>query len=375
MLAGFREAGQRIDRLGQFVPRISVIHGPRGIGKTSLLREGQRILETNRTRTVWITADPGELLLQTLLNELGKALGSRTKLTRRAVRHIESVSVEIGNAAVGKVSTVVKADARPAAGSSSGRLIDAITSALDAIRAEGDSGIAILIDEIQEADDAGLRTLAYAWQELAACSGADIARAALFAVGLPGAPAHINRAVSFSERFQCESLDGLDDDGVRDALVGPADWLDVAWDDRALGVAVAESEGYPHKVQLVGDSAWRAGCVRVGGDGLAPGHSITVVDVQQALTRVGEEMNTLHRFRWNAASPRQREILVAMARLGGLAVKRSRLAEELDADTRAISIPRQALLDKGIVGADGHGQMSFTVPGFTEFVLARAKEE
>ena len=56
-------------------------------------------------------------------------------------------------------------------------------------------------------------------------------------------------------------------------------------------------------------------------------------------------------------------------------MKRAALAETLGADTRSISVPRQALLDKGIVDANQHGLLSFTVPGFTQFVLARTKEE
>ena len=38
----FREAAQTIESNALFVPRIHVDHGPRGVGKTSLLTEAQR---------------------------------------------------------------------------------------------------------------------------------------------------------------------------------------------------------------------------------------------------------------------------------------------------------------------------------------------
>ncbi|OUE07888.1 hypothetical protein CMsap09_02985 [Clavibacter michiganensis] len=68
-------------------------------------------------------------------------------------------------------------------------------------------------------------------------------------------------------------------------------------------------------------------------------------------------------------------MLVAIARLGGEDVKRASLADALGTTTRAISVPRQKLLDKGLVDANKHGHLSFTVPGFTEFVIDQAENE
>lgn len=374
-LAEYLEAAQRIDRLEQFIPRVHVVHGPRGIGKTSLLRQGQRVFERARVRTVWVTADPGESLVHALLKELTKLIGTAGRIRKRAAEQIESISVEFGNPVVGKVSATVRP--KPdATGASSSRLIDAIRIVLDAVESDGGSGLAILIDEIQEADYASLRTLAYAWQELAplAADGVPI-KAALFAAGLPGAPGHLNRAVSFSERFHFERLSRLDRAGVQEALVDPARELGIAWDDDALMEAIADAEGYPYWVQLVGDSAWRAGSVRVGGAGLEPGDRVTSFDVRSGSHRVAEQKHALYRARWANAAPRQRELLTAVARLGGTDVKRALLAEELGTDTKAISVARQSLLDKGMLDASEHGLLSFTVPGFTEFVLARARDE
>jgi hypothetical protein len=375
MLAEYREAAQRMTRLEQFIPRVHVVFGPRGIGKTSLLREGQRIFESAHVRTVWLTAGPSSSLLGSLLSELAVRVGVASKLRRRATQQIQQISLELGNPLVGKVSaTVTPGDGMTR--SAWAQLIDALFLTLDAVESDGDAGLAILVDEIQEADEASLRTIAYAWQELAFSGGATRApRAALFGVGLPGAPAHINKAVTFSERYHFERLDGLDDEGSREALAGPADAMGVSWGRDALAYAITEAGGYPYKVQLVGDSAWREGSSRVGSAGLESGDVVTLADVRDGLPRVARQMGVLHRSRWESASSKQQQMLVAIARLGGHDVRRGALADTLGADSRSISVPRQSLLDKGIIDANQHGLLSFTVPGFTEFVLAKAGDE
>jgi hypothetical protein len=375
LLSDYREAAQRISQLEQFIPRVHVVFGPRGIGKTSLLREGQRILRSAHIRTVWLTAAPGESLLHSLLSELAQLAATGSSRGRRLAKQIGAISLELGNPIVGKVSATVR-PSEPASGASSARLIDAICLAMEAVEAEGDSGLGILIDEIQEADEVSLRTIAYAWQELAfADRSTRQVGAALFGVGLPGAPAHINKAVTFSERYQFERLHSLDSEGVREALERPMEKAGVNWEGAALARAIDEAGGYPYKVQLVGDSAWREASRRLGCVALRPGDVITPADVTAGLSRVGEQMEVLHQSRWKVASFKQRQMLVAIARLGGQNVRRAGLAETLGADTRSISVPRQALLDKGIIDANQHGLLSFTVPGFTQFVLARAKEE
>jgi hypothetical protein len=335
-LQQFREAAQRVSADEQFVPRVHVDHGPRGIGKTSLLREAQRIFGGYRIRTVLITADPNEDLVHSLLSELRQVVGTGTRLRRAALESIDSATVTVGA-----------------------------------------PGIVILIDEIQEADPESLRTIAYAWQEMNPLRpfDPDQPRTALFAVGLPGAPTKINKAVTFSERFRFQSMHGLSDAGAREALEVTAAAAGVQWDGAALDRGVAESGGYPYKVQLLGDASWRAAARRLGREGLAPDDVITLPDLLAALPAVEAEMHTLFTARWRGASPRQQDMLVAIARLGGEDVKRASLAEALGTTTRAISVARQKLLDKGLVDANKHGHLSFTVPGFTEFVIDQAENE
>ncbi|WP_181034763.1 ATP-binding protein [Clavibacter michiganensis] len=376
-LQQFREAAQRVSADGQFVPRVQVDHGPRGIGKTSLLREAQRIFGGYGVRTVLITADPNEDLVHSLLGELKQVVGSGTRLRRTALESIDSATVTVGAPGIAQVGVTLTAPGRTRTAASAKGLQLALRAALASVVHDGDAGIVILIDEIQEADPESLRTIAYAWQEMNPLRPFDPEqpRTALFAVGLPGAPTKINRAVTFSERFRFQPMHGLSAAGAREALEVTAAAAGVRWDAAAIDRGVAESGGYPYKVQLIGDACWRAAAHRLDREGLAPDDVITLADLREALPAVESEMRTLFTARWRGASPRQQDMLVAIARLGGEDVKRASLADALGTTTRAISVPRQKLLDKGLVDANKHGHLSFTVPGFTEFVIDQAENE
>jgi hypothetical protein len=50
------------------------------------------------------------------------------------------------------------------------------------------------------------------------------------------------------------------------------------------------------------------------------------------------------------------------------AVARSAVATRMGRTSRAVSMPRDRLLDKGIIESAGHGLLRFTLPGFTDYV-------
>ncbi|MBM7024574.1 ATP-binding protein [Clavibacter sp. DM3] len=156
-LQQFREAAQRMASDGLFIPRVHVDHGPRGIGKTSLLREAQRIFGGYRIRTVLITANPDEDLVRSLLGELRQVVGTGNRLRKSALEAIDSATVTLGAPGIVQVGVSLTPErARTAA--SAKQVQKAIRAAMDAVIHDGDAGIALLIDEIQEADPESLRT-------------------------------------------------------------------------------------------------------------------------------------------------------------------------------------------------------------------------
>lgn len=353
----YTERAEEIDKLGRFVARVRVEHASRGVGKTSLLREAQRTFERAGIKTVWVTANEDEKLLPAVLSELRHLLPAAKRKSAELVELIDSVTVSLG-AGPAKASVTVKPGAAaPSAGKAFRDVLRTVSGTLD-------SGVVILIDEVQAGDRPSLRALAYGWQELA--SDPEAPAAGLFLVGLPGSVDHIISAITFAERFDFQPLAGLDDAGATEALVQPAQSLGVTWALDALRLAVAESNGYPFKVQLMGDAVWSA----AGDPG--QGEKIVVDHVRAALPVVNGQMRILFTARWRSASKGQRALLIAAAELGGVDVKRDDIAARLGMSTQSISTARDGLLRKGILDATGHGRLSFTLPGFAEYVLSQA---
>lgn len=329
------------------------------MGKTSLLREAQRVFERHSIATVWVTANEDEKLLPTILAELRLALPSTKRRTADLVELIESVTVSLG-AGPANASVTLKPGA--AAAASAGKaFVSAVKIVAHSLVDSGAKGLVILVDEVQSADKPSLRAIAHGWQELE--SDPEAPPAGLFSVGLPGSVDHLISAVTFSERFDFEPLLGIDDAGSAEALVSPAQKLNVVWDPAALRTAVVAADGYPFKVQLMGEATWDAAGEPEQGQRLTSAH------VEAAIPVVADKMRVVFSVRWRSASTKQRELMVAIAELGGEDVKREDIANLLGVATTAISVPRDRLLQKGLIDANRHGRLSFTLPGFSEYVL------
>ncbi|MGV2901216.1 hypothetical protein ACNPM4_06015 [Microbacterium sp. AGC62] len=128
-------------------------------------------------------------------------------------------------------------------------------------------------------------------------------------------------------------------------------------------MAVDASDGYAYKVQLVGEATWAAAGSPDAGAQITPTH------VSDALPNVAGRMQTLFATRWRSASVKQREFMIALAELGGINVKREDVAERLGVGSMSLGVPRDKLLQRGLIEASSHGRLSFTLPGFAAYAL------
>jgi hypothetical protein len=358
-LAFYDETAERIALLGNFIGRVRVEHAARGVGKTSLLREAQRRFENHGIATVWVTANEDEKLLPSILEALRDKLPLAQRKAADLIDLIDSVSLSLGAGPV-KGSLTLKTGG-VAAASAAKAFISAVKKVADVLVASGAKGVVIFIDEVQSADKPSLRALAQGWQELG--SDEDAPPAGLFCVGLPGSEDHLTSAATFSERFDFQPLVGIGELGATAALLTPAQDLGVSWDQDALRMAVDASDGYAYKVQLVGEATWTAAGSPDAGARIVPTH------VADALPNVARRMQTLFATRWRSASVKQREFMIALAELGGIDVKREDVAARLGVESMALGVPRDKLLQRGLIEASGHGRLSFTLPGFAAYAL------
>lgn len=350
--------------LHRLVGRIRVDIAPRGIGKTSLLREVQRRAEARGALTAWVTAGESAGLIAAVAEALDRATKEwRSEARKRLSERLERLTLTVGVPGVARVETQFGRRGGEAPTHGVREFEDVIRDTVAAAEKEHRRGLVMFIDEIQEADPDGLRTLAYAWQHLQS-EGPDVA-AAVFAAGLPNSPDAITSVVTFSERFAYRKLDRLTDDASLLALARPAASLGVSWTDDALGRAIALAEGYPYLLQLIGDATWTAA------GRPDPGGVLSLDDVDAAQHSVREDLEAMCRARWEKCAPAEQNLMRAMAALGDGPVRRGDIAARLGVATEELSVARARLIDKGLVEAVGHGLLTFTIPGFALYVRER----
>ena len=194
-LGVYKERALLISELQQFVGRIRVEVAPRGMGKTSLLRQAQKKMENNSIATIWVTAGKESNLRTSIYSELRKLSSEWRGAAKTAlVGSRESVAASVGVPGVAKVEAkwAKKGDAAPAGAREFETIIRA---AVTAAQQHKRTGLAVFVDEVQSSDAESLRTISYAWQHLQA-EGQDVA-AGIFTAGIPNSADEITSKVTF----------------------------------------------------------------------------------------------------------------------------------------------------------------------------------
>ena len=342
-----------------------VLNGLRGVGKTVLLGE----LFARATARQWIAAKVevgagGPLpaaLSRALTASMRRATGRHPEpRLRRLLGVLKGFSLRVdptGAFAVGVDVDAIRGIA------DTGRLGDDLSGLLEVMSETARDlgiGVLILIDELQEAPEESLAAINTAVHHLGQL---DPAPPVLFVgAGLPSLPAQLADATSYAERlYEYRTVGLLDPGAAREALVVPARDLEVEWNPDALETALDVARGYPYFLQAIGKHVWDAARTNV----------IDAEDVEVGLEAARQEVDDgLYRSRWERATPAQRDVMRALARLGGeepapvadIAVAAGKTR------TSDISVARVELIKKGLVYAPERGLLAFTVPGMHEFV-------
>ncbi|MDQ4094318.1 MAG: ATP-binding protein [Actinomycetota bacterium] len=230
------------------------------------------------------------------------------------------------------------------------------------LAADVGTGVALLIDEMQDVAPDDLSALCAACHELSQ-SGAPLV---VVGAGLPHLPAVLSASKSYSERlFRYLRIDRLDRSDADRAVVAPIERENAAITPDALDMLFETSGGYPYFVQAYGKAAWDA----------APASPIGILDVQVAAPEAeGELAVGFFGSRFERATPAEREYLQSMAELTGgrdEPVGTTQVAGQLGRRASSLSPARDSLLKKGLVYSGERGQIAFTVPHFGRFLLGQ----
>lgn len=356
-MAGIRERLDYLDYRRSLVGRVRVFVGPRGVGKTSMLRLAQRDAEARGFTTVWVTTGDEQPLAAALADEFSRLSSTWATSAATALKAaLKTLTVSIAGVTMG-VGKPSETDAAPI---STGRALQDVIAAAIYGACEKTNGLIVFIDEIQGADDSGLKALGYAWQHLQAHPKG--LSAMVLAAGLSHSQDVIANAVSFGERFQYVPITNLDAEAAEHALVAPAREIAVTWDRDALDAVLLVTQGYPYFIQEFGEKMWTAA------EYPSAGTVLTLAHYQTALDEFLQSRARMFRSRWVHTTAAEAKMLTAMASLGDYALRRREVAARMEMTTTAISMARRSLMDKGLIEPDGYGLLRFTTPGFGDFI-------
>lgn len=360
-----------LERVSRGRPERSlVLSGLRGVGKTVLLSE----LRSMALRHGWgagkIEARPDADLRRPLSAALHRAIRD-IAVRHRAPDRVDEVLAVLKAFALKSNPEGTKLrerwqpgiDVPPANGrADSGDIeIDLVELLTDVAELAGDvgTGIALLLDEMQDVRPQDLSALCAACHELSQ-SGAPLV---VVGAGLPHLPTTLSASKSYSERlFRYVRIDRLVRSDADKAVVAPIEREEAGITSEALDELFSTSGGYPYFVQAYGKAAWDA----------APRDAISESDVRLAAPEAeGELAVGFFGSRYERATPSEREYLCAMAEVvmgTDEPAGTSQVAEYLERKPSSLSPARDSLIKKGLVYSAERGQIAFTVPHFGRYL-------
>ncbi len=340
-----------------------LLTGLRGVGKTVLLNEIERLADAAGYRTVSIEAHEdkplGPLLaphLRALLYSLDRVAGAGDKV-KRGFRVLRSF---VGSLKVMYADVEIGLDVDPEQGSADSGDIEldlpSLFVALGEAAAERESAIAILIDEVQYFTSKELGALIMAMHRIQQRQLPIV----LLGAGLPVLPGLAGESKSYAERlFSFPDVGALSAEDAAEALRAPAQAAGVTFEADALNEVFRLTKGYPYFLQEWGYQAWNQ----------APTSTITLDVVRNATPTVIERLDqSFFRVRFDRLTPSEKRFLRAMATLGPGAHRTGDIADALGVKVTSIGPVRAQMIRKGMVYSPAHGDMDFTVPLFDEFM-------
>lgn len=336
--------------------------GLRGVGKTVLLNRFAQIADEEGMQVGYIEAsERGDFrrLLAIRLRKILLRLG-RFRIRRavnKALGALKSFTLQLPDGtsiALGVDALVGQADS----GILSEDLTDVLVSVGEATR-EHKTGLVLAVDEIQYLDSEELGALIAAVHRTTQLELPVV----LAGSGLPQLPGLAGDAKSYAERlFEFPAIGSLNSEEAADALVLPAQALQVEFEPSAVNYVVGESFGYPYFLQEWGYHLWDE----------SPGSPITEDDAVSVRERVIATLDeNFFAVRTDRLTPKELQYLHAMAVLGPGPHRSGDIAAELGVRVESVAPRRSGLISKGMLYSPAHGYTAFTVPLFDEFLRRR----
>jgi hypothetical protein len=337
--------------------------GLRGVGKTVLLERLRDEAEKAGIQTVFMEAPENRSLPAILAPQLRQSLlrlsrnRQAKELAQRALRALSGFAKTLK---VKYEDIEVGFDFDPEPGlADNGDLehdLQALLEAAGAAAQKAESALAVFIDELQYVKEDELAALIAALHRITQRNLPVI----LVGAGLPQLRGRMGSAKSYAERlFDFPEVGPLSREAVFLAITRPASDQGVAVTTDALERIAEVTRGYPYFVQEWGKHAWDA----------ADASPITREDVEIAsVAAIAALDESFFRVRFDRLTPAEKRYLRAMAELGPGPHRSGDIATELGRAVTSLGPTRNQLIAKGMIWSPHHGDTSFTVPLFDEFM-------
>lgn len=341
-----------------------MLTGLRGVGKTVLLNEIERLAKQEAYRTIFVEAHedkPLPLLLapavRSLLYDLDQVAGVAEKVKRALAvlrGFVGAIKVKVEDVSFGL-------DIEPEKGVADSGDLETDLPALfvavgEAAEARG-TAVAVLIDEVQYFGPKELSALIMAMHKMQQKQLPVV----LLGAGLPILPALAGESKSYAERlFHFPDVGALSAEDAAKALREPTRSAGVRFEEDALDEVYRLTKGYPYFIQEWGYVAWNQ----------AAASPITRAVVVGASSVVMNRLDrNFFRVRFDRLTQGEKTFLRAMAELGPGPHRTGDIATKLGRKINSLSPVRAALIKKGAVYSPAQGEMAFTVPLFDEFMV------
>ncbi|MDP8980245.1 MAG: ATP-binding protein [Acidobacteriota bacterium] len=353
-----------IARIRRGNPSKSVLMvGLRGVGKTVLLDRMRLDAEESGAYTLRMEVPENRSLPALLAPQLRQVLLRLSRvqaakdLAQRGLRALagfaKALKIKYNDIQVGL-------DFAPEPGlADNGDLESDLTALLEEVglaARQAQTAVVLFLDELQYIDKGQFAALISA---LHRCAQGTLPLTVVGA-GLPQLRGLAGNAKSYAERlFDYPTIGPLADPEAELAIVKPAKKEGVDFTPEALAEIVSATRGYPYFLQEWGKHSWD----------VANQSPITLADVSAATVEVIAALDeSFFRVRFDRLTPAQKKYLRAMAELGPGPHRSGDIALTLNKNVSSLGPLRQSLITKGMIWSPSHGDITFTVPLFDEFM-------
>ncbi len=332
-----------------------IMLGLRGTGKTVLLNKIEDLADKHDYLTSFIEAPDDKSFVELIYPKIHQTLrrlslveGAKESVHRamRSLRSFASVfEISMGDLSISVDPEVGSADS----GLLEYDMVDLFIRVGEAAQA-AHKGWALLIDEVQYLASDELSALIVAIHRV----NQKALPVIFFGAGLPQVAALSGDAKSYAERlFDYPHVGALDKEAAVTAVRQPVIEEEEAISDAALEKIISETQGYPYFLQEWGFQSWN----------IADQSPIEAEDVEVARPEALKRLDKgFFNVRFSRLTPKEREYVLAMAKLGDGPYRSSDVAEILQESVRSLGTCRAQIIHKGVIYSPAYGDIDFTVP-------------